>query len=80
MWHASIVRRGKHREPIPARRVLSKKSAYALGQSLLAGVGMEPTYTKIGELAFHVRRSLTEQEIAGLDPAWLAIPPVDMAG
>jgi hypothetical protein len=60
--------------------VLNKKAAYALGETLLAGVGMEPTYMKIGDIAFHVRRSLSADEIAGLDPDWLAIPPVDMAG
>lgn len=60
--------------------MLNKKAAYALGESLLNGVGMEPTYTKIGDIAFHVRRPLTPEEIAGLSPEWLAIPAVDIAG
>lgn len=81
MWHASIAVIGnKQKRPVPARLVQNKKLPYALGRQLLEGVGMEPTYEKQGEWAFHIRRSLTAEEIAGLDPAWLAIPAVDMAG
>jgi hypothetical protein len=59
---------------------MNKKLAYAIGRKLLGGVGVEPIYEKQGEIAFHIRCSLSPEEISGLDPAWLAIPAVDMAG
>lgn len=81
MWHASIVERHpKHFRPVNAPHVMNKKLAYAIGEELLDGVGIGETYRKAGEMAFHVRRSLSSEEIAGLDPVWVAIPAIDMAG
>jgi len=77
---ASIAVLNSSGRPRFARHVLNKGLVYGLGVKLLDGVGAGETFMKYGEVAFHVRRSLSDQEIAGLDPAWLAIPPVDMAG
>lgn len=52
----------------------------ALARSLIEGVGAGPLYEHRRSIAQHARRSLSASEIAGLDPAWLAIEPVDMAG
>jgi hypothetical protein len=46
----------------------------------LGGVGMIPSAVQRGVTAFHYRRSLTDEELAGLAPEWCAIPPVDEGG
>lgn len=79
MWHASIAEMG-NTAARPTRWVINKKRPVWLAHHLLEGVGTGELYEKQDELAFHTRRSLSPEEIAGLDPAWLAIPPVDMAG
>jgi hypothetical protein len=50
------------------------------GMRLLDGVGMGQTFIKRGGNCVHVRRQLSEGELALLSAEWLAIPPVDMAG
>jgi hypothetical protein len=80
VWHVSVCERNRKMEPIPTRLVLMKKAPTALGRELLAGVGTGETFMHRRELAFHIRRSLSEEEIATLSPEWLAIPAVDMAG
>jgi hypothetical protein len=80
VWHASIALLDKKGRPIQVKHVVNKKAGRSIGEGLLFGVGTGETYYKEGEIAIHVRRSLSEEEIAGLDPVWLAIPAVDMAG
>ena len=62
------------------RAVPNKQLLFALGRKLLEGVGVGETFEKVGDQAVHVRRSLSDEEIAGLDPAWLARPAIDRAG
>lgn len=80
MWHASVCKRGKDGRSTPSSGVSPKdtRSAVALGMYLLDGVGTGATLRHTKHIAFHTRRRLSDQELAGLDPAWLAIPAVDM--
>lgn len=80
MWHASVAKLNQSYRPVECRSVVNKGFAYALGTRLLNGVGVGQIYLKTGESAFHIRRSLSAEEIAGLSPEWLAIPAVDIAG
>ena len=80
MWHASIALLNQSLRPVLWRSVTNKQFAYAIGRKLLDGVGTGETYMKAGERVFHIRRALSDEEIAGLDPAWLAIPAIDIAG
>ena len=55
-------------------------AAVNLGRALLEGVGTGDVFIGWGEVALHVRRQLSPEEIERLDPEWLACPAVDMAG
>jgi hypothetical protein len=44
------------------------------------GVGAAPERPDWYPFSFQLRRSLTDEEITGLDPTWLAIPAVDEGG
>lgn len=79
VFHASVAQIGKA-GPIPCRMVMKKNMAQAIGIKLLDGVGVGETFIKAGEVAFHIRRRLSDEEVAGLDTDWLAIPAVNMAG
>lgn len=63
----------------PTRLLMNKKRPIWLARHLLEGVGTGEVFQKQDTLAFHIRRSLSPEEIAGLDPAWLAIPAIDTA-
>lgn len=80
MWHASAAVLNGSGMPVPV--ALWKSSVRAVVREALAellnGVGEEPSREDSPRTAMHLRRSLTPEEIAGLDPAWLAIPAVDM--
>lgn len=67
---------------MPTRlRRWERKTAAELGGLVLAGVGLAPDRVDVtSSRVVHVRRSLTDAEIAGLDPAWLAIEATDRAG
>ena len=80
MWHASVAKLNQSWKPVFCRSIATKKLAYRIGESLLADVGIGETFMKQGEYAFHVRRSLSQEEIVLLPSAWLALPAVDMAG
>lgn len=81
MWHASVavvapggvLDTGELR-PKEARR------AKEIALELLAGVGTGEIRRDRAPVCFHARRRLSDRELAQLDPAWCAIPPVDMAG
>lgn len=79
MWHVSIAEHDGH-GVIRMNQVRNKTALFTLGRKLLNGVGSGETFEKVGDTAIHVRRSLSDEEIAGLDPAWVAIPAVDRAG
>lgn len=80
MWHASIALYGPDGRPVPTADVDRKRRrvGVALALRLIDGVGGGPTREEAKEVAFHARRSLTDAEMARLDPVWLAIEPVDM--
>lgn len=81
MWHASIgVRIGRsHALPVEAWPLAVELRVWKYAQLLLRDVGAGPEYRKRGTIVVHLRRSLSATEIAALDPAWLAIPAIDMA-
>lgn len=54
--------------------------ARGLAVSILRGVGRDEEFWKDGDIALHLRRRLTDAEIAGLPAAWLALPAIDEAG
>ncbi len=82
VWHASIASTLDGGGGVPARLSRNERRiARALGEWLLAGVGCAPDRVDItSSRVVHVRRSLSDAEIAGLDPEWLAIEPWDTAG
>jgi len=47
---------------------------------LIAGVGAGNTRRDRSSVVLHARRRMSDAEIALLDPAWCAIPAVDVAG
>ena len=74
-----LFRDGK---PFTPRGMRRQHAEQRLSQ-LLEGVGAAPDYWKTtNEQAptLHLRRSLSTEEIAGLDPAWVALPAIDLAG
>ena len=79
MWHASIAVLTAD-GPVLAAELpeASVHKARMLARSLVAGVGTGSLIEQTGDIALHCRRSLSDREIAGLDPEWLAIEPVDM--
>jgi hypothetical protein len=79
VWHGSValIRGGR---PVPTARASerARRIGGELARYLLEDVGTGETIEEAKEVAFHARRSLSDPEIAQLDPAWLAIEPVDM--
>lgn len=83
MWHASISLQHRAAGPLPVDR-LSRPTRTKLihfGRRLLRGVGEREEHVEWepGGVAIHVRRPLTQEEIAGLPVEWLANPAVDLA-
>jgi hypothetical protein len=80
VWHASICLRARSGEPTRTEEVPrpSRRLAFALGRELLEGWGTGPTIEHVKGIAFHVRRRLSPAELEVLDPAWLAIAPIDL--
>jgi hypothetical protein len=58
-----------------------KRTTKARGRlrELLSGVGTGEDHWQAGDAAYHLRRRLTDAELAWLDPAWLALPAIDGA-
>jgi hypothetical protein len=80
VWHASLALLDmKRRRPTPLASWDHRRKAKARGRALalLAGVGTGPDHWKEGEGALHLRRRLSEAELARLDPGWLALPAID---
>ncbi len=82
MWHASIAVCNNASQSRAVANWSAKQNGRALrlARQILGGVGAGETFVKYGHYVVHVRRSLSAEEIAGMDLAWLAIPAVDMAG
>ncbi len=80
MWHASIALYGPDGRPVATADVDRKRRRLgsSLALRLIEGVGCGPTREETQQVAFHARRSLSDGEIAAIDPVWLAIEPVDM--
>lgn len=80
VWHASLAlldpRRGI---PVPVSQWTVKDLSRARSKlgALLSGVGSGPDHWKGGRAAYHLRRRLSDAEIARLSPAWLALPAID---
>ena len=81
VWHASLSARTDF-EMLPWSRFRLKARAYARDQlfTLLWGVGEGDTRRERSAYVLHARRKLSARELALLDPAWCAIPPIDIAG
>ncbi|HSR79139.1 MAG TPA: hypothetical protein VLN57_21375 [Xanthobacteraceae bacterium] len=86
MWHASIALRGHggmlspflhpfERWRFKEREILKREVI-----ALLSGVGVGVIRRDRGEDVLHARRRLSAAELAMLDPAWCALPAVDIAG
>jgi hypothetical protein len=58
-----------------------KRTTKARGRlrELLSGMGTGLDYWEAGGAAYHLRRRLTDAELARIDPAWLALPAIDGA-
>lgn len=78
MWHVSIARMSNS-GPVSLDRWGGGTFRDALRRALhaLGEVGTGQTVDYRGRIAFHVRRSLSDSEMATLDPAWLALPAQD---
>lgn len=86
MWHASISRRASlgpytisTNEWTPEVRAQARSRLF----ELLADVGGGMTVIEVVEpqrLALHMKRALTEAEVATLDPVWCEIAPRDESG
>ena len=57
-----------------------RNEAERQARRLLAGVGGSVEEIGLYPFAYHLRRGLTDEEIAGLDQAWCALPAHDPAG
>ena len=68
-----------HGLPVPMTKKL-QDVAVKLGDRLLRDVGIEPTRVDRSQRVVHVRRSLSNAEVAKLPAAWRAIEPVDLGG
>jgi hypothetical protein len=82
VWHASIALLSKKGSPIPVSewgREQQRKAASKL-RNLLAGVGAGEDHWGSLDVSCHLRRRLSDRELARIDPAWMAIPAVDLSG
>ena len=66
--------------PVARLSEMNKRIVIDTAKALLRDVGQVPSAVEQFELAIHYRRSLTDEELAGLPAAWCAIPPRDEGG
>lgn len=81
MWHASVSVLGPTGVPVPRERLTPRTRARLreVAAGLLRGVGAGPDrWDARSNGVLHLRRALSAAELASLDPAWLAIPAVDI--
>ena len=82
MWHASIAYWNLNRSRlVPIERWDNRIKSIASGMAadLLQGVGVEPSRKETRLASYHLRRSLSELEIAGLDRSFATSPAIDHA-
>lgn len=82
VWHASISLQDlRRRRPVPVADWDARawEKARTKLRTLLAGVGTGEDVRERGDVALHLKRRLSDGELARLDPAWLANPAVDGA-
>jgi hypothetical protein len=80
VWHASISRPEQRPRPTERWTKQERNEVQRLARTLLDGVGQAPEEAEFYPLAYHVRRCLTDAEIASIDPAWVALPALDEGG
>lgn len=82
MWHASISLRDAGGNVVPVERMTRKERRMALdfARDLLAGVGAGRSVESAMTLIHQVRRAVSPEEYAKLDPAWRSLEPVDRGG
>ena len=81
MWHASLSARTDF-EILRWDQWRLKARAYCRNQvtNLLWGVGEGNTRRERSAIVMHARRKLSADEMTMLDPEWVALPPIDIAG
>jgi hypothetical protein len=85
VWHVSVSVIDRQRGTIlpGAMSMPLRRRAQAECRQQLAGVGSSSAGHEKPEeypLAHHLRRRLSDEEVALLSPDWLAIPPTDIGG
>lgn len=77
MWHVSIGLGGK---PIKAPRSALEKQAKRLAIKIMGRVGQGRVYWQLGDIAYHLRVSLSDEEMKLLPDQWCEFAPVDAGG
>jgi len=81
VWHASVSLPQATRPLVTDKWTRQQRNeADRQARRLLAGVGGKIEETGLYPFAYHLRRGLTDEEIAGLDQAWCSLPAIDAAG
>lgn len=81
MWHASLSLPRAARPLVTTKWTRQQRNEAARqARQLLEGVGGAVEEVGLYPFAFHLRRGLSDPEIAGLDRAWCALPATDPAG
>jgi hypothetical protein len=80
VWHASVASLDLYRgrpTPVAGWSLDVIRKARRRLADLLGGVGDGGDYWTPGEWAYHLRRRLSDAEIARIPAAWLALPAID---
>ena len=79
MWHVSIARLGRNSMLVSTDRWGDgvMRAARRVADESLTGVGTGESVELLRSACLHLRRSLSDDEIAILTPEWLAIPARD---
>lgn len=81
MWHASLSLPQATRPLVTDKWTRQQRNeAERQARRLLTGVGGVVEEIGLYPFAYHLRRGLTDNEIAGLDQAWCVLPALDAAG
>lgn len=81
MWHVSLSWPQAGGPLVTDRWTRQQRNeAERQAHRLLAGVGGSVAEIGLYPFSYQLRRGLTDDEIAGLDPAWCALPAIDGAG
>jgi hypothetical protein len=81
VWHVSLSLPQATRPLVTDKWTRQQRNeAERQARKLLAGVGGPVEMPGLYPFAYHLRRGLTDEEIAGLDQAWCALPAIDEGG